>query len=340
VMEPRPRRSRPGWRAVRVAAWTGAAMAALASAGALPAQDPGSMVTPPTAHLVVISIDGLRPDAIDRFGLGTLQRLMAEGSHTLEATTVIPSLTLPSHASMLTGVGPHVHGITWNTHIPSRGPVPVPTVFELARAHGHHVAAFFAKAKFRHLDRPNAYDYRAVPLWNADKMMATEVIPDVIQYLQHLRPNLLFVHIGEPDYAGHVLGWMSMGYGWAVRRADAAVAEILRAAEAAYGADGFTLLVTSDHGGHGRSHGSADARDVLVPWLVYGRGVAPGHATGVRTVDTAATVLWLLGVPIPDHMDGRPVAGSLVRPAEPDHQRAREPLTSMWMKGPRTVFAR
>ena len=40
-------------------------------------------------------------------------------------------------------------------------------------------------------------------------------------------PNLMFVHIGEPDYAGHIFGWMSGTYGLAVRQADRAVAEIV-----------------------------------------------------------------------------------------------------------------
>jgi predicted AlkP superfamily pyrophosphatase or phosphodiesterase len=52
---------------------------------------------------VVVSIDGLRPDAISTYGAATLQRLMREGSYTLCASTIHPSTTLPSHTSMLTG---------------------------------------------------------------------------------------------------------------------------------------------------------------------------------------------------------------------------------------------
>jgi arylsulfatase A-like enzyme len=303
--------------------------------------DARSDVIPVTAHVVLVSVDGLRADAIERFGLRTLQRLIAEGNATLEATTVRPSRTLPSHASMLTGVSPEVHGVTWNTHVPSRGPVPVPTVFELARAQGLHTAAFYAKAKLRQLDRAGAYDYRAAPAWNREYWMSTEVLPEAIQYLRHRRPHLLFIHVPEPDYAGHVWGWMGRVYGMAARRADAAIGEILAAAESAYGPDGFTLLVTSDHGGDGHDHGADDPRHTLIPWLVYGRGVVPGRApAGIRTMDTAATVLWLLGVPIPDHMEGVPVAKSFAAGSRSDYQRARAPLTSMWMNGPLTRFAR
>ena len=64
-----------------------------------------------TSHVVLVSIDGLRPDAIEAFGAGTLQRLMREGSYTLSATTILPSKTLPSHTSMLTGEDVDEHGI-------------------------------------------------------------------------------------------------------------------------------------------------------------------------------------------------------------------------------------
>lgn len=267
-----------------------------------------------TDHVLIISIDGLRPDAIERYELSTLRRLLAEGSSSLEASTVLPSTTLPSHASMLTGVSPAVHGITWNTHIPRLGRVRVPTIFEIARAEGHHVAAFYAKAKFRHLDRPESYDRRLAPRWNVELWMATDVVPEAVAYMRHRRPNLILVHIAEPDHAGHIFGWMGRVYGLAARRSDAAVETLLAAAEAAYGPGGFTVLVTSDHGGHGRSHGSADPLDTAIPWIAHGRGVAPGGAPeDVRTMDTAATALWLLGIPVPAWMEGRPICEAFTR---------------------------
>ena len=52
-----------------------------------------------TSNVVLVSIDGLRPDAITTFAAPTLQRLMREGSYTLTASTINPSKTLPSHTS-------------------------------------------------------------------------------------------------------------------------------------------------------------------------------------------------------------------------------------------------
>ncbi len=262
-----------------------------------------------TDHVVVISIDGLRPDAIDRFGAGTLRRLMREGSYTLQARTILPSKTLPSHTSMLTGVEPEDHGITWNTdETDTHGVVESPTIFSMARERGFSTAAFFSKTKFHHLEVPRSLDHVQSP--QTGKWTYSHTLDNVEEYLEEgSDPNLMFVHIGEPDYAGHLFGWMSGRYGDAVRTADRAVAAVLRDADEAFGEGEYTVIVTADHGGHGMNHGSADPRDVTIPWIAWGKGVQGGTElpAGIRTMDTAATALWLLGVQFPADGDGRPV---------------------------------
>jgi arylsulfatase A-like enzyme len=268
-----------------------------------------------TRHVVIVSIDGLRPDAIARFRPGVIQRLVREGRATLDARTILPSKTLPSHTSMLTGVPPDRHGITWNDdEVVGRGLVPVPTVFAVARQRGLHTAAFFGKAKFRHLMVPGTLDYAQAPTGWWGRWSARRTAHDVRAYLGRTArsgrpPELLFVHLGEPDYVGHAVGWMSWLYGRAVRTADEALAVVVDAADAAYGRGGYTLLLTADHGGQRRDHGTADSLDVTIPWIAWGRGVAAGAALGpgIRTMDTGATALWLLGLDVPEGWEGRPV---------------------------------
>jgi len=262
-----------------------------------------------TEHVVVVSIDGLRPDAIERFATPTLQKLIHEGSYTLHATTITPSKTLPSHTSMLTGQPPDVHHVLWNTNAGLKHrSVQIPTVFGLARDEGFVTAAFFSKNKFTSLQRPGSLDYSQAPggwwgHWAADR-----TINDVERYLQSAKPHLLFVHLGDPDRAGHDAGWMSRKYADAVERVDKSLARLIAVAERSFGADGFTLIVTADHGGHERDHGSNDPLDVTIPWIAWGRGVKPALLSEpVATYDTASTVLWLLKVPQPTEWAGNPV---------------------------------
>ncbi|MGQ0560362.1 MAG: alkaline phosphatase family protein [Gemmatimonadota bacterium] len=273
-------------------------------AGSAPVSRAGAI----SSHVVVISIDGLRPDAIAKYDARTLLRLQREGAYASTATTVFPSKTLPSHTSMITGVTPEIHGITWNSDKTGEfGYVEAATIFEIAKQHGFTAAGFFSKSKFHQLIQPGTLDYAQAP--NGANWLATRTVADVRQYLRYERPNLLFVHIGEPDYAGHTIGWMSFAYGWAVKRADAAVRAVLEAADRAYGEGNYTVILTADHGGHGRDHGTDDLRDMSIPWIVWGRGVANQTITApVNTTDTAATVLYLLGIATPESWTGSAVA--------------------------------
>lgn len=290
-------------------------LAACASAGT-PRPDPMVPEAAMTAgqhsnHVIVISVDGLRPDAIAEFEAETLLRLMAEGSHTLEAKTIEPSLTLPSHTSMLTGAEPEAHGVRWNDNrVDEHGHVATPTIFARAKDAGFSTAAFFSKSKFEHLAEPGTIDHADVPNGWLSTRLAGGTMDRAETYLENHRPNLLFIHITEPDLAGHAFGWMGSAYGWAVRKADREIAGLLVAADRAFGAGNYTVLITADHGGHGRDHDSADPQDVTIPWIAWGMAVAPGVTLGpgVRTVDTAASALWLLGVNPSGDSAGRVVA--------------------------------
>jgi arylsulfatase A-like enzyme len=263
-----------------------------------------------TRHVVLVSIDGLRPDAIRAFRARTLQRLMEEGSYSLTASTITPSKTLPSHTSMLTGEPPERHQVLWNTVTSAeRDLIELPNIFSAARQQGYRTAAFFSKAKFHPLQRPGTLDYSQAPGGWFGRWPGQRTMSDVEKHLVDAKPNLLFIHLSDPDVAGHESGWMTPAYGRAVLAADRAVERLVRAADTAYGASNYTLIVTADHGGHGKDHGSSDPRDVTIPWIVWGRGVKPGNlaATPIRTMDTAATVLWLLGVNEPSDWAGEPI---------------------------------
>ena len=85
----------------------------LAAAYSAPAQQPANPL------LVVISVDGLRPDyitAADQHGakVPNLRRFLKEGTYADGVTGVVPSVTYPSHTTLMTGVWPAKHGILAN----------------------------------------------------------------------------------------------------------------------------------------------------------------------------------------------------------------------------------
>jgi len=257
--------------------------------------------------VVLISVDGLRPDAITPSDAPVLTEMMAAGAWAASARTVIPSQTVPSHVSMLTGVDVPTHGIDWNVdRMTTYGPVRVPIAPEILRQAGCTTAGVVAKTKLRHLERPGAFDrFRVPPRTLAVK--AEPVVEEAGRVMRFDRPDMLFVHLADTDIAGHAFGWGSRPYRMAVRRVDAAVGRIWSKAVRQYG-ESLVMLVTSDHGGSGRGHSEGREEDIHIPWVAWGSGVLPGGFDDpVMTYDTAATLLWLLGVAVPEGWDGNPV---------------------------------
>lgn len=262
-------------------------------------------------HVIIISIDGGKPAVMQKSRMPVLTDLMNKGAGTWEARTTFPSITLTSHTSMLTGVGPMRHHVLWNEWIPQRGVVQVPTIFSLAKEQKLSTAMIVAKQKFVHLFLPGSLDAFALP-----SSKANIVAQAAAYYIQERKPNLLFIHFADPDSTGHASGWGSPEQVAAFEQVDAGLGVIRDAINSAGIASRCVVIISADHGGHDKSHGSDSPEDMIIPWITWGAGVAPGTkiAAPVTTFDTAATALWLLGIEGPRNMEGKPVT-SAFRPS-------------------------
>ena len=67
--------------------------------------------------VILISIDGMRPDGLLQCGNPYVQELMKTSSYCLKARSAQPSVTLPCHMTMFHSVPPMRHGITTNTYV-------------------------------------------------------------------------------------------------------------------------------------------------------------------------------------------------------------------------------
>lgn len=242
-------------------------------------------------HVVIISIDGLRPDAIEEAPAPALLRLIREGAYCPKAETIRPSITLPSHTAMLTGLDYSRHGVSWNNY--RRGHIGHPTVFSVATQSGRPAAMFFGKEKFHYLAHPDAVamsvgppppnripppeDYNdphfvemrqrmeeasaqrrpasAVTRSSADPLTTAEGVSRAFAARWPKQAfSLTFVHFADPDRAGHSRGWMGLDYMDAVRQADRGVERILEVLREAGKLHETAIIVTADHGGSGYGH--------------------------------------------------------------------------------------
>ena len=272
-----------------------------------------SIDVPHIGRVVIISVDGLRPDVLLRAEAPAIRSLMTDGSFSLYAHTIPYAYTLPAHISMLTGVSPEKHGVTWNRYIEQSYP-NVPTLFDLAHARRISTAIATSKMKFITLARPGSLDWQFIA--DEDKQTDADVAREAAGILEERRPEVMFVHFGNVDVVGHASGWGSEQQIRAVKDADACVGVVIAALKRAGLFDASLVILTTDHGGGGRGHGPDDLTSALVPWIACGPGIRKNfdltllRGRPVATMDTFATCAAVLGIPVPAGTEGK-VVGNL-----------------------------
>jgi len=238
-------------------------------------------------HVVIVTLDGLRPEFYldDTYAAPELRALMKTGSHARVAEGVFPTVTYPSHTSIVTGVRPARHGVLYNTIATPAGTrgrwyeeatdLRAPPIWEWARAAGLTTAAVSwpatAGARIDLLVPERDYYAQKEPLdrLRADStagiferlgvMPKAEMFKDVVLWdvfltetataiIRQTRPRLLLLHLVQTDYFQHRAGRDGAEVKSAVARVDAHVGALRRALSEAGLADRSVIIVTGDHG--------------------------------------------------------------------------------------------
>jgi choline-sulfatase len=285
--------------------------------------------TPATSarNLLLITVDTLRADHIGAYGYARARTpamdALARSGIVFERAYAAAPITLPSHATILTGRYPPGHGARDNG---IRVSPTVPTLAAELRARGFKTAAFVAAFPLDHqfgLDR--GFDVysdrlgRAADGRPANERAATEVAAEASTWLSANAAQSFFVwvHFFEPHapYAGDLSRPTIDRYDDEIAAVDRSI-DVLRRAAAAV--PGTLVVVAGDHGEafgeHGEYAHSIFVYDTTlrVPLLMSGAGVpAPGAgeahgrriADPVTLADVAPTVMHLVGGAMKD-VDG------------------------------------
>jgi hypothetical protein len=282
--------------------------AALPAKSNLPIAPPTSTLTTTSQseveHVVIISIDGLRPDALDLADTPTLDDLRTKGAYSPNAQTVSLSITLPSHASMLSGMTPDKHGIVWGLPYIGWPGMNGPTLFNIAHDAGFSTALVAGKEKFNYMVLPNSVDEP-----HCHDVHDTEVKEKAVELIEAGLTDVLFIHFPDTDRVGHDYGWMSTNQLQSIAFVDGLIGEIVAQLKKEGYLNSTLIIVTADHGGDGFGHGDDSLLDRTIPWLIVGPNVPSdiSLSTEIIIYDTAATVLYALDLPIPAAWDGQPV---------------------------------
>jgi predicted AlkP superfamily pyrophosphatase or phosphodiesterase len=263
-------------------------------------------------HVVFIGLDGVGAYALKKGGIPTLQRMMDEGAHSLEARSCLPSSSAINWASHFMGAGPELHGYTrWNTAKPDHEPRAItssgmfPTIFYVMKTQqpGKELGVVYEWDGIGNLFERKFVDA------DIDCTGDDATVQQAAQYIKRKKPNLLAIHLNGPDAVGHNIGFQSPEYYAQLTKTDRHVAEIIEAVKQAGIYNETLFIVSSDHGGLGKEHGGNTMTEMQVPWIVYGKAVRKKGviSESIMVYDTAATIAWLFGLKQPQVWIGRPV---------------------------------
>jgi Type I phosphodiesterase / nucleotide pyrophosphatase/PA14 domain/Fn3 associated len=272
----------------------------------------------PVKHVVIIGVDGMSPDGVQKADTPRMHEMMRRGSWTLHARGVLPTTSAANWASILDGVGPEQHGVTDNNWGATQFKFPsmvtgsgafFPSIFQLL-AEQHPTSQVGSVHEWEGFGA--LYDHRFVS-FEAHGRDADQTAQIAVQYIKREKPEFLFVHLDLVDDAGHGQGHGSPGYYQAVAKADALIGDITDALKDAGIDQDTAVIVTSNHGGIGKGHGGQSLAELEIPWIASGARIRANNplAVPVNTFDTPATVARLLGLEIPYAWIGRPVTAAI-----------------------------
>ena len=241
--------------------------------------------------VILISIDGMRPDGLQTCGNPYVKELEALCAYTYKASSMIPSVTFPCHFSMTHSVTPQRHGILSNTYVPQVRPVK--GIFEKIDAVGGVSAMFYGWEPLRDIALPGALTYATYINAYAKESSDTALTDAAIKTIEEASPDFVFLYMVETDEkGGHDNGWMSAEY---LRHISIAIDNVKRVIEK-FG-DRYSVILMADHGGHDRSHGSEMAEDMTIPLFFYGKDFVPGEIEKpLSLLNVAPTIAHLMGI--------------------------------------------
>jgi len=247
--------------------------------------------------LLIIGIDGCRPDALLAAETPNIDELWKEGAYTFNARTDEISSSGPAWSAMLTGVWHQKHNVLNN---------------EYEDPDLEHYPHFFHRIR---QEMPELRTY-SVANWGpihkilqegdatyiSSKISDALVAAEVASILEKEDVDVIFVQLDEVDGAGHRHDYTvkSEKYLEAIERSDAMVGTMVAALQQRprIEMENWLIILSTDHGGSDFGHGENIPEHTTVFYIASGTGVQGGEIAGeVGVVDVAVTALYYLGIP-------------------------------------------
>jgi len=250
-----------------------------------------------TKKVLILGIDGCRPDALLTAKAPHLHELIKNGAFSDKAKTGDMTASGSGWGSLLSGVWREKHGVRGNDFkLANFSEFPDC----LTRIKKSRPDTFVASIV--HWDPIQKQIIKKADV-NAAYKTDVEVTKAACQLLADKNPDLLFVHLDDVDGAGHKHGFDPKlpTYLTAIEKVDEQVGAILKAMRnrPTYAKEDWLILVSTDHGGRGKGHGSDTPEERTIFLIVSGPSAARGVIEPAPViVDVAPTAMRHLGIAI------------------------------------------
>jgi predicted AlkP superfamily pyrophosphatase or phosphodiesterase len=280
-----------------------------------------SHATSTSKKLILIGIDGVRPDALAEVSTPNIDVLIAEGAFSDRARTTLPTISGPGWSSMLIGVWPEKHGVLNNNFRTNRYdefPDFLTRIEQTRPELNTFVAADWLPLVAENAGGPlvgEAPDVKVV--LNGYELGWAEAdrqsVAAAVEHLQTAEPDAMFVYLGNPDETSHEARSIGDEYRDAIELADRHVGLLVDAIRTrpTYAEEDWLILVCTDHGRRpDGGHGGDSEVERTIFYLASGPATVHGTLSGTpEIVDVAVTALTHIGIEIDPawQLDGRAV---------------------------------
>ena len=298
----------------------------------------GSAQSTATKQVILIGIDGVSAEGFQYSNTPVMNSLIKQGVISLKTRGVMPTVSAPNWATILSGAGPEQHGVTSNNwSLVNQGFEPT-----VKDADGYFASVFTVIRK----QMPKAvtamfYDWEWLGTYVNKKYINKEqfieghvmITSVALNYIKKEKPAFTFIYYGLPDETGHSKGFNTREYYQSINEIDTEIGKLVAGLQEAKMMQNTTMIITSDHGGTGYGHGNESMLEIEVPWIICGPGIKKNVLLESPNdlINTSPTIAKILGLKTPPEWIGKPVNDAFISktPSQKSNQYIPKPWCSL-----------
>ena len=255
-------------------------------------------------HVVIIGVDGAG-SYFEQASTPNIDRIFENGAKTYKMLTANPTISAQCWGSLLHGVTPEYHGLTndiaGSTKYPSDSEFP--SFFKVIRNNDPD-AVLASFCNWNPINNGIIED--DIGVHKVGGLKDEALTAEICSYLSKSAPTAMFVQFDGADSVGHSNGYGTKEHTDQITIIDSYIGQIYQALENKGILDDTLFIVTSDHGGNGKSHGGSTDTEKYVMFAACGKTIEVGGTPkNIEIRDVAAIVLFALGYDCPNTWTAR-----------------------------------